>query len=268
MKYSTGCVSNYASNGCPNGDDLPLAVPEGEYFRYWYNRAGHQIVTSWNNGDVWGADFRDAGGTDLAPDGGSDIPDIYFFTGHGSCQNPPGANDPDYIITCGNFGTPNDTIIGREAIWGSLNGGNLKFAFIDASCPMDLVSLRDSWFPAFQGLHIATAHSGTADADTLDSADRGGQFAVLTAGGSIDAPFDLTLTIPQFSVGDAWMGAGATDIQIGCCAVALAAGEDRDDAIDRVNNEKITDGRSDPFPNWFAWRWVCVTAELEGGGIF
>jgi hypothetical protein len=38
----------------------------------------------------------------------------------------------------------------------------------------------------------------------------------------------------------------------------LAAGVDRNDAIDRRDNEKVTDNRSDPVPNWFAWRWVCL----------
>jgi hypothetical protein len=51
------------------------------------------------------------------------------------------------------------------------------------------------------------------------------------------------------------MDTGTIDIQSGCSAVALAAGANRDDAIDRRENERITDGRSNPVPNWFAWKW-------------
>ena len=51
------------------------------------------------------------------------------------------------------------------------------------------------------------------------------------------------------------MDTGTIDIQSGCSAVALAAGRNRDDAIDRRENERITDGRSNPTPNWFAWKW-------------
>jgi hypothetical protein len=62
-------------------------MKEGAAFRHWYSRAGFHLVSRWENGDVWGSDFRD--GTHLAADGGSDIPDIDFFSGHGRRQNPP-----------------------------------------------------------------------------------------------------------------------------------------------------------------------------------
>lgn len=249
MRYSTGCVRDYVPNGC-GGPDLPATIPEGQAFRAWYNFAGHAVFSAWDNGDVWGSDFRDAGSGDLEPNGGSDVPDIYLFAGHGSCQNPPTATSPDFLIVCGNFGTPNTVTVGTDCRWG--NGvGSLKFAFIDASCPMDLVSLANSWFGSFQGLHMATGHSGTSNADALDSPDRGSQLAVYTAG--IPIPF-----FPHLSVGDAWMIAGTLDIQSGCCAVALAAGNNRDDAIDRRENEHVTDGRPDPIPNWFAWKWMCA----------
>jgi hypothetical protein len=115
---------------------------------------------------------------------------------------------------------------------------------------MDLVSIQNSWFPAFRGLHVAVGHSGTSTSDTLDSVDRGAQFAAFTAG----APFFF---FPTLSVGDAWMATGTIDIQQGCCAVVIAAGNDRNDAIDRREHERVTDGRPDPVPNWFAWKWVC-----------
>ncbi len=117
---------------------------------------------------------------------------------------------------------------------------------------MDLVELSNQWFPVFRGLHMAVGHSGTTNADTLDSSTRGSQFAANTAGG----PFSWI--IPEMSVGDAWMVDGTIDISSGgCCAVAIAAGNDRNDAINRRENERVKSGWSNPTPNWFAWKWMC-----------
>src|SRR5262249_21057231 len=163
----------------------------------------------WENGDVWGSDFRE--GTDLAGDGGSDVPEIYFFKGHGSCESPGDFERRDEIYVCGNFGKPDATIIGRDTRWGN-KGGNLQFMFVDASCPMDLDELGSSWFPAFQGLHMAVGHSGDTEHDTHDSSERASYFARMTLG---------LFGFPQFSVGDAWMIAGLWDIDPGVSAVAL-----------------------------------------------
>lgn len=247
LRYSTGCVRDYIPNGCP-GPDLPATIPEGADFRVWYNMGGFSLFSAWNNGDVWGSDFRDAGNGDLEPQGGSDMPEIYLYAGHGICQNPPNASSPDWIAVCGNFGTPNNTVIGDSSRWGD-GPGNLRFAFIDASCPMDLVSIANQWFPVFQGLHMAVGHSGTSTQDALDSPVRGNALAAYTS--------DALWLIPHLSVGDAWMLVGTDDVQSGCCAVAIAAGINRDDAIDRRENEKVLDNRTDPTPNWFAWKWIC-----------
>jgi Family of unknown function (DUF6345) len=176
MRYSTGGVRDYIPNGC-GGPDLPATIDEVRAFQAWYSFAGHTAVTTWENGDVWGSDFRDGGDTDAS--GGSELPDIYLFAGHGSCQNPPGATDPDFIIVCGNFGTPNTVNIGTQSRWGN-RPGHLRFLFVDASCPMDLVSLSNNWLPVLRNLHVATRHSGTSKADALDSSTR--QLATRTAG--------------------------------------------------------------------------------------
>ena len=87
MRYSTGGVRDYIPNGC-SGPDLPATITEVRAFQSFYGMAGHTPVSTWENGDVWGSDFRDDGG-DLDASGGSDLPEIYLFAGHGSCQNPP-----------------------------------------------------------------------------------------------------------------------------------------------------------------------------------
>ena len=248
MRYSTGGVRDYVPNGCL-GPDLPATIPEVRAFRTWYAFAGHVAVSTWENGDVWGSDFRDDGG-DVDPSGGSDLPEIYLFAGHGSCQNSPSATSPDFFIVCGNFGAPNSVNVGTSSRWGN-GGGRLQFMFVDASCPMDLVSLPNNWFPVFRGLHMATGHSGTSNADALDSDARGSQLAARTAG----LPPPLSWFFPQQSVGDAWMDAGTIDIQTGCSAVALAVGATEAEAVDRRENERVTDNRSSPVVNWAAWKW-------------
>jgi hypothetical protein len=117
---------------------------------------------------------------------------------------------------------------------------------------MDLISLTINWFPPFQGLHMAVGNSGTSSNDTLDSTARGSAFAARTAG----LPFPLDWLFPKQSVGDAWMDTGTIDVQAGCSAVAVAAGATEAEAVDRRENERITDNRSDPVSNWLAWKWV------------
>src|SRR5437870_8364924 len=153
--FSTGAVSSYMAN-CGVGPDLPYCTISASNFRGWYQLAGFTLRTAWANGDVWGSDFRDGvGSNDTDPSGGTELPQVYFYNGHGICQRAPTATDPDSIIVCGNFGRPDLTDIGNSSRWGSSTGGNLQLAFIDASCPMDLVSLGRNWFPTFRGMHVA-----------------------------------------------------------------------------------------------------------------
>jgi hypothetical protein len=255
MQYSTGAVDLYHTSGC-RGDDLLLNKAQANNFSAWYSFAGLSTFSRWSDGNVFGSDFRDGANADSEPNGGSDRPNVYFYSGHGTCQNPPTASDPDFISACGNFGDPDRTSIGESSLWGN---DDLDFMFVDASCPMDLVSIDQVWFGAFSGLHMAIGHSGISGPpvrkDTLDSASRGGQFAMYTVASGFPSPLDWLL--PEFSVGDAWMATGTIDIDSGCCAVALAAGNDRSDAIDRRENERVLSQRSDPAPNWFAWKWIC-----------
>src|SRR5215213_1508892 len=105
VRFSTGCVSVYVGNGCA-GPDLPEAVPEGGAFRSWYllSTAQHQLVSRWDNADVWGSDFRDASRSDLEPQGGADLPDVYFYAGHGICEAMPTATSADFLLVCGSVG--------------------------------------------------------------------------------------------------------------------------------------------------------------------
>ena len=256
VRYSTGAVGKYMAS-C-GGSDLPLAVPESNRVQFWYDGAGFARVTTWEDGNVWGSDFRDGfRANDTDPSGGSDLPDVYVFAGHGNCQNPPQPGSGDYVIVCGNFGKPDVTRIGTSSRWGN-SPGRLKFMLLDASCPMDLPEVPTEWFSPFRGLHVATGNSGSVDHDVYDSVDRGGEFAAYSTGAQFQALGIQLSLLPTLSVGDAWMTTGLIDVQDGNCAVALAAGENRDDAINRRDNEFLTSNWPDPTPNWFAWRWICI----------
>src|SRR5207244_1084551 len=102
LRYSTGCVAKYETH-C-NIHDIDLTIPEGAAFRFWYDRPGFQLFSAWENEDVWHTDFRDAGLGDLEYQGGSDIPDVYLFSGHGSCPQPRVTSWLDHIITCDKSG--------------------------------------------------------------------------------------------------------------------------------------------------------------------
>ena len=243
MRFSTGSVSTYVAGGC-GGPDLPASVPEARAFAAAFQTAGHQLVSHWEDANVWASDFRQQGSGDLEPQGGSDLVELYYFSGHGICQDFPTATDPDFLVVCSTIGTPNEVNIGDQVRWGDRA---LQYAVIDASCPMDLVSIQNNWFPVFQGLHIALGHSGTTNADTYDTTSRGLQFALYAVGFGF---------FPHYSVGDAWMNAATIDIQPGCSAVALAAGTSREDAIWHRDHETIGVHSLFNYPAaWFAWKW-------------
>jgi hypothetical protein len=253
QNFSTGAVNQYST--CGLTPDLDNRIEDAKRFRDWYTGAGFPLVTRWENDDVWNTDFTDGPGKDMDPSGGSDLPNIYLFAGHGSCQNPPTATDPDFVVTC-SHGTGHFTDIGASSRWGNA-GGRLQFAFIDASCPMDLISIGHNWFPPFEGLHIATGHSGTASHDTLDSASRSEQFAMRTTGYQTTFLGIVISTVPAEPVGWAWMDTGLIDVQSQVCAVVVANDATADAASNRRDNEFVFSGWGNPSGNWYAWRWVC-----------
>lgn len=242
LRYSTGSVNNYGGTGNLFWDNAEAAD-----FRSWMNGAGHTLFTAWQDGDVWGSDFRDQGNpNDMEPSGGSDRDQMYYYTGHGSCENPPVPGSGDWLITHGNVSS-DTTRIGTQSFWGN-GGGSLQFMLIDASCPMDLPEIGSEWFNPFGGLHIAVGNSGDINHDTQDSEDRGEDFGANLVG---------SFWHSKESVTQAWMDNGTIDVQSQVCAVSIANDATRDAAISRRDNEFLDSGMSKPSGNWFAWRWVC-----------
>ena len=122
---------------------------------------------------------------------------------------------------------------------------------------MDLVSLGNNWFATFQGLHVATGHSGNKTHDTLDSATRGGQFAAYTTGYKVDIGIFSIELFPEFPATWAWMTTGLIDVQSQVCAVSIANDATLAAAESRRDTEKVRSPMSRPTGNWYAWRWVC-----------
>jgi hypothetical protein len=244
---STGAINNYGGSA-----NLFHDIAEANDFRGWYLFAGNTVFTAWTDGNVWGSDFRDQGSpNDMDPSGGSDRAQVYYYTGHGICPSSQTTTSAvDFLVTHGNFGLPDVDHIVTDSVWGN-NGGRLQFMLIDASCPTEVPEITQL-FPIFGGLHMVTGNSGDSKHDTLDSESRGNEFGIQTVGFP-----PLPFFFPQLPVGDAWMNTGLIDVQDQVCAIAAAAGDTRDDAINRRDNEFVTSGWGNPSNNWMAWKWVC-----------
>jgi hypothetical protein len=263
LNYDMGCVEKYSDAGFPSSADVSLTCDATDGFTSWFNVFGsHNLRFYWHNTLVWPSDYTEDsfGGRDnLESDWGS--ADLAVFSGHGSCQNPPVASSPDFIVTgqngietAANFVNINTSLrlgeFSGSGVFGS--NGNLNTLMINASCPMDLVSLTTQWWAVFQGLHVAMGHSGTSKHDNLDSDKK-----LPTVGmylGSFCFPF-----LPcNDSYRTAWMSAGLIDVQSEVCAVITATGRTEAEAVARRDFETPTIRIGDALPaTWIAWRWNC-----------
>ncbi|MES2742033.1 MAG: DUF6345 domain-containing protein [Pseudomonadota bacterium] len=257
--YSMGCVETYsAASGFTSSDDVSLTCDATDGFSFWFNLGNrHQLRFYWHNTLVWPSDYREdsLGGSDVVEVDWSSA-DLAVFSGHGSCQNPPLASSPDFIVTAKNG-------IGRSANFVNINAalrlgefpgsgvfgqnGNLNALMLNASCPMDLVSLTTQWRAVYQGMHVAMGHSGDVNHDNLDSASK-----LPTVG------LYLSSLGGNSSYRAAWMSAGLIDVQPGVCAVITSAGRTESEAIARRDFETPTGAIGDAMPpTWLAWRYVC-----------
>lgn len=262
--YSMACVSKYSNaSGFTTADDLPNACASTDGFNFWFNFNGsHALRFYWKDTLVWPSDYTEDsfGGADSSE---VDWPsaDLAVFSGHGSCQNPPNANSPDFIVTARNGIGRNANFlnIGNSMRLGEFPGsgrfgsnGNLNTLILDASCPMDLVSLTTQWWQVFQGLHIAMGHSGDVNHDNLDDASK------LTTVGMYLGPSSFFNWNGGSSYRTAWMSAGLIGVQSQVCAVITAAGRTQDEALARRDFETPTARIADGVPaSWLAWRFVC-----------
>jgi hypothetical protein len=258
--YSMGCVEKYSDAGFPTSANVSLTCDATDGFSSWFNIfGGHSLRFYWHNTLVWPSDYTEdsfTGGSDNAESDWSSA-DLAVFSGHGSCQNPPVASSPDFLVTAkpgssANFVNINSSLrLGEfpgSGVFG--NNGNLNALMINASCPMDLPSLTTQWWSVFQGLHIAMGHSGTSTQDNLDSNQKLPTVGLYLGGAN---PF-----IGAASYRTAWMAAGLIDVQSGVCAVITATGRTESEAVSRRDSETPTVRIGDAMPpTWIAWRWTC-----------
>ncbi|WP_028311975.1 DUF6345 domain-containing protein [Derxia gummosa] len=262
VNVSMGCVERYSdASGFTTDDNVSLTcdAASGFYglFNFW---GGNALRRFWQNTLVWPTDYREDsfGGSDSIEADWSSA-DLHVFSGHGSCQNPPVSTSPDFLVTARNgIGrNANFVNIGSSLRLGEFPGsgvfgsnGNLNALMINASCPMDLVSLTTQWWPVFQGLHVAMGHSGDVSHDNLDSPTK-----LPTVGmwlGLLGGPSG------SVSYRTAWMNAGLIDVQDGVCAVITGTGRTEAEAISRRDAETPKQRIGDALPaTWIAWRWTC-----------
>jgi hypothetical protein len=257
INYDMACVERYSDAGFPESANVSLTCDATDGFGLWFDVfGGHNRRFYWKNTLVWPRDYTEdsLGGGDQIE---SDRPgaNLTVFSGHGSCQNPPGPSSPDFLVTAqpgaANFVDINASLrLGEfpgSGVFGS--NGNLDTLMINASCPMDLVSLTNEWWAVFQGLHLAMGHSGTSTMDNLDSDDKLPTVGLYLTG----LPFR-----PASSYRTAWMSAGLIDVQRGVCAVITATGRTEAEAVSRRDFETPTSAIPDALPaTWIAWRWIC-----------
>ena len=271
ISFDMECVDNYSdAEGFTTADDLELPCAEADAFGSWLTirfpvptsggqwtllPAKGKLRYYWANTDVWPSDFTEDsfGGNDVTE---SDWPgsNLIFFSGHGDCQAKPSSTDPDVIVTAkdGIGRYPNfvkvqpNLRLGEPAGSGAYGeNGNLNAMLLDASCPMDLVSLLKQWGVVFQGLHVAMGHSGNETHDTLDSYIRGQDVGML-------------LGLMGVSYRSAWMAAGLIEVQDEVCAVITGGGNTETAAALVRDLESPAVRTADTGPaNWVAWRAVC-----------
>jgi len=262
INFDMGCVERYSdASGFTASDNVSLTCDATDGFAAWFRFSWFGSTPTgklrfyWHNTFVWPSDYREDsfGGNDVAESDWASS-DLAVFSGHGICQNPPVAASPDFIVTAKNG-------IGRGAnfvdIHASLrlgeypgsgvfgSNGNLNALMINASCPMDLVSLTTQWWDVFQGLHLAMGHSGDMSHDNLDS--------------SVKLPtVGFYLGLLGSSYRTAWMSAGLIDVQSGVCAVIAGTGRTEAEAVARRDDEKPLVRMPSALPaTWIAWRWTC-----------
>jgi hypothetical protein len=268
------CVERYSDAGFPKSANVRLTCDATDGFWFWVNTFGeHNLRFYWPNTLVWPSDYREdsfsGGRDDVEVDWSS--ADLAVFSGHGSCQNPPIASSPDFLVTAkpgdpGNFVDINANMrLGEfpgSGVFGS--NGNLNTLIINASCPMDLVSLTNQWWDVFQGLHIAMGHSGDIKHDNLDSDLKLPTVGMYLSGVTFFSPLpDIFPEVPvrgvESSYRAAWMSAGLIDVQSQVCAVIIATGRTEAEAVNRRDFETLTNRIPDALPSaWIAWRWVCA----------
>jgi hypothetical protein len=195
---------------------------------------GHTEKFNWGNQNAFERDFRDAasGGDDRD---WVDAVDFAHFSSHG------GTNDDNVFSGC--FGSQVDKCEwnSREAKYG--NDFNLEYLILDACNSLELSKdVIATWHETFRGLRMIFAFTDTVS-DSWWTGGRGYRFGRRAGNNE-------RLT-------NAWLD---ESYSFWCDdnPVAMAAGRNRADAINRRDNERVNGGFGDIPHNeitYYAWKW-------------
>jgi hypothetical protein len=149
--YDMACVEKYSDAGFPTSANISLTCDATDGFSAWFNMFGqHSLRFYWHDTNVWPRDYTEDGFTGGGDNIEVDWPsaDLAVFSGHGSCQNPPMAGSPDFIVTA-LPGAQNFVDIHAAMRLGEFPGsgvfganGNLNALMINASEELQLIIRR------------------------------------------------------------------------------------------------------------------------------
>lgn len=193
---------------------------------------GHTRVFEWSDANAWERDFRDpvSGGDDT---NWADDVDFVHFSSHGSTSSTN--------VFSGFFGVSRDSCTWTSS-GARLGNSNLEYLCIDACNSIELT--RDpvaTWHGSFQGLRMVLGFTDLVS-DAGWTSGRGNDFGRRAGNG------DRLTT--------AWLDAGYS-FWLDDNPVAMAAGRNRADAENRLDNERL--GAFTDIPNnqigSYSWRW-------------
>jgi len=196
---------------------------------------GHRAVFNWGDGNAFEQDFRDTNAFIGDDRNWVDNVDFAHFSAHGSTGT-------DNVFR-GFFGSQVTSCTWRsnQARYG--DNWNLEYLCIDACNSLELS--RDviaTWRGTFQGLHQIFAFTDLVS-DSWWTGSRGFNFGRRAGNNEI--------------LSTAWLDE-CYSYWADDNPVAMAAGVNQADAINRLNNERVFSGFGD-IPNnqiaWFQWRW-------------
>jgi Family of unknown function (DUF6345) len=231
VRVGSEWVDHFHDDGCNQGNrDYNDDHADGFYAHM--GNHGHTRVFEWGEDNAWESDFRhpDFGGDSL---NWSDNVNFCYFADHGG--------NWDNVMHIA-FAKAHDNCLGASNQW-RLGARMLKWFVLDccdAVLNTDPNHIASVWFGPMQGVHLVFGFVGNSHdswwtsghgADFGDSAGTGGRLA----NSWLDAAYSF------------W-----TDDN----PIAIAAGVNRDDAINRRENETINWRDANiAGTNWLAWKW-------------
>jgi hypothetical protein len=223
-------VNDYGNGRYGQDLDYSDSLAEGFCHMMRYHHHGLEFVRG--NGNAHERDFTH---NDFCGDSLNNVETLNFcyFAGHGG-------NVPDFHVMSINFGCLEDTQTSQSMRW-KLGSGGLKWMVLDTCslvCNTDAEHIVRSWAHPMRGLHMLFGFVGN-DSTCWSTNDVGSDFADSAGTGG--------------KLARAWLDA-ASSVWTDNVPIAIAAGVNQSDAVDRRENEN-TDyrDRAVPSTNWLAW---------------